>query len=134
MFGQGPRNCIGMRYALLALKIAFVFMLRKYRLVPCSKTTKEIEVNLSILSIYYLLFNKKGSKYWRNFTFFYLSCSDCQNKKEHCAMFSSVVKKMVVFCWSKLLMVIYIFLIIHVHAVPRALEVFKWKFIKNGNK
>jgi cytochrome P450 len=63
MFGQGPRNCIGMRYALLALKIAFVFMLRKYRLVPCSKTTKEIEVNLSILSIYYLLFNKKGSKY-----------------------------------------------------------------------
>jgi cytochrome P450 len=57
MFGQGPRNCIGMRYALLALKIAFVFMLRKYRLVPCSKTTKEIEVNHSFTVNFWL--NKK---------------------------------------------------------------------------
>jgi cytochrome P450 len=63
MFGQGPRNCIGMRYALLALKIAFVFMLRKYRLVPCSKTTKEIEVNLSFtVNIYYFWLNKRDSK------------------------------------------------------------------------
>ena len=52
MFGQGPRNCIGMRYALLAIKIALVFLLRKYRLVPSAKTTEEIEViSLTIIVI-----------------------------------------------------------------------------------
>ncbi len=132
MFGQGPRNCIGMRYALLALKIAFVFMLRKYRLVPCSKTTKEIEVNLSILSIYYLLLNKEGSKYW-HFCYF-LTCHvlTTKTKKSLIQCFRTFWKKIVFFCWSELLIVIYIFLILH--AVPRAWEVFKWKFIKNGNK
>jgi hypothetical protein len=61
MFGQGPRNCIGMRYALLALKVAVVFMLRKYRLVPCSKTTKEIEVIflLKCISLWRKIFYKK---------------------------------------------------------------------------
>lgn len=47
MFGQGPRNCIGMRYALLAIKAALVFLLRKYRLVPSAKTTDEIELSTS---------------------------------------------------------------------------------------
>ncbi|KAI8786626.1 cytochrome P450 3A7, partial [Biomphalaria glabrata] len=37
-FGQGPRNCIGMRLALMELKIAIAAVLQRYTLVPCSKT------------------------------------------------------------------------------------------------
>ena len=38
IFGQGPRNCIGMRYALLTLKIGIVYMLRSYRILRSPKT------------------------------------------------------------------------------------------------
>ena len=37
-FGQGPRSCIGMRFAILELKIGIVSMLKNHRLVKCSKT------------------------------------------------------------------------------------------------
>jgi len=40
-FGQGPRACPGTRYAFLAMKIFLVFVLSKYRVVPCEKTNKE---------------------------------------------------------------------------------------------
>ena len=43
IFGQGPRNCIGMRYAMLTLKIAVVFMLRKHRVVKSSNTPLVME-------------------------------------------------------------------------------------------
>ncbi len=39
-FGQGPRNCLGMRFALLQMKIALAKVLSKYRVVPCEKTVK----------------------------------------------------------------------------------------------
>jgi len=44
-FGQGPRNCIGMRYAMLVLKIGIVHMLRHYRVV---KGSDDMPVNLKI--------------------------------------------------------------------------------------
>ncbi|KAH9498365.1 Cytochrome P450 3A7 [Bulinus truncatus] len=37
-FGQGPRNCIGMRLAMVELKIAIAAVIQKFTLIPCSKT------------------------------------------------------------------------------------------------
>ena len=40
-FGQGPRNCIGKRYAMITMKIALVSILRRFRLVK-SENTKDV--------------------------------------------------------------------------------------------
>ena len=42
-FGWGPRNCVGMRFALLEAKIALIHVLRKYRFVRAADT--EVSVN-----------------------------------------------------------------------------------------
>ena len=41
-FGQGPRNCIGMRFALLNMKLALIKIISSYRIVTCDKTPKEM--------------------------------------------------------------------------------------------
>jgi len=42
-FGQGPRNCIGKRYAMISIKIALVFILRKFRLAKTNNTKDHIQ-------------------------------------------------------------------------------------------
>uniref|UniRef100_A0A1B0D2M6 Cytochrome P450 n=1 Tax=Phlebotomus papatasi TaxID=29031 RepID=A0A1B0D2M6_PHLPP len=39
-FGEGPRNCIGMRFGLLQTRIGIITMLTNYRLTVCQKTPK----------------------------------------------------------------------------------------------
>ena len=44
-FGQGPRACIGMRFAQLEAKMALATVLRKYTFKACPKTVDEIELD-----------------------------------------------------------------------------------------
>lgn len=46
-FGQGPRGCIGMRFALLEAKIALAAVLRKFKLVRSEKTKEPLEIDAS---------------------------------------------------------------------------------------
>ncbi|XP_064480651.1 cytochrome P450 3A6-like [Ornithodoros turicata] len=53
-FGAGPRNCIGMRFAQMELRLAIAKLLRKYRLQATENTEKdppEIEMNPLVLRI-----------------------------------------------------------------------------------
>ena len=44
-FGQGPRNCVGMRFAILQMKLALVALVNKFKLVPSAKTMPKLEVD-----------------------------------------------------------------------------------------
>ena len=42
-FGQGQRNCIGMRFAMMQVKIAIKKIVSNFRILPCEKTCSELE-------------------------------------------------------------------------------------------
>ncbi|XP_044754251.1 cytochrome P450 6k1-like [Coccinella septempunctata] len=42
-FGEGPRKCIGDRFALLSMKIAVFMFLKNYEITPCNKTEVPVE-------------------------------------------------------------------------------------------
>lgn len=44
-FGAGPRNCIGMRFALLTLKMAVVVLLQRYSFRTCKETLIPMELD-----------------------------------------------------------------------------------------
>nr|XP_020658074.1 cytochrome P450 3A29-like isoform X3 [Pogona vitticeps] len=44
-FGTGPRNCIGMRFALLVLKVAVVVLLQKFSFRTCEETPIPLELD-----------------------------------------------------------------------------------------
>ncbi|XP_060116516.1 cytochrome P450 3A40-like [Heteronotia binoei] len=44
-FGAGPRNCIGMRFALLLLKVALVVLLQRYSFRTCKETQVPLELD-----------------------------------------------------------------------------------------
>ncbi|TRY80860.1 hypothetical protein TCAL_07801 [Tigriopus californicus] len=41
-FGQGPRNCVGMRFALLQVKLSMIRLVAHYRVERCAKTVSEL--------------------------------------------------------------------------------------------
>uniref|UniRef100_A0A667Z9U9 unspecific monooxygenase n=1 Tax=Myripristis murdjan TaxID=586833 RepID=A0A667Z9U9_9TELE len=43
-FGAGPRNCIGMRFALLMMKLGLVEVLQNFSFVPCKETDIPLEL------------------------------------------------------------------------------------------
>ncbi|XP_043945196.1 cytochrome P450 3A9-like isoform X1 [Protopterus annectens] len=44
-FGTGPRNCIGMRFALLNVKLAITSILQNFTFVPCKETPIPLELD-----------------------------------------------------------------------------------------
>ncbi|XP_062397203.1 cytochrome P450 3A30-like isoform X2 [Sardina pilchardus] len=48
-FGLGPRNCIGMRFALISIKLAIVELLQRFTISTCAET--EIPVELDVLGL-----------------------------------------------------------------------------------
>lgn len=49
-FGQGPRNCIGLRFGVMQAKIGLAMLLKNYKFEPCSRSISPIEyVNDSLI-------------------------------------------------------------------------------------
>ena len=44
-FGQGPRACIGVRFAVLEIKMAFFSLISQFDITACPDTPKEILIN-----------------------------------------------------------------------------------------
>ncbi|CAL8285941.1 unnamed protein product [Arctogadus glacialis] len=45
-FGAGPRNCIGMRFALVMMKLAMVEILQKFSFAVCDQTEIPLEMDI----------------------------------------------------------------------------------------
>ncbi|CAO2630625.1 Cytochrome P450 3A11 [Lemmus lemmus] len=50
-FGNGPRNCLGMRFALMTMKLALIKALQNFSFQPCKET--QVRRKLSLLMMFY---------------------------------------------------------------------------------
>ena len=44
-FGQGPRGCVGMRFALMEAKLGLANIVRKFNLLPSDKTVEPLQLD-----------------------------------------------------------------------------------------
>ncbi|CAO2630642.1 Cytochrome P450 3A31, partial [Lemmus lemmus] len=44
-FGNGPRNCIGMRFALMTMKLAITKALQNFSFQPCKETKIPMKIS-----------------------------------------------------------------------------------------
>ena len=56
-FGYGPRNCIGMRFALMNMKLALTKVLQNFSFQPCKETQVRIKIISEIMLYRRHLFN-----------------------------------------------------------------------------
>ncbi|XP_062397180.1 cytochrome P450 3A27-like isoform X2 [Sardina pilchardus] len=50
-FGLGPRNCIGMRFALISMKLAIVELLQRFTISTCAETEIPVELESQLVLI-----------------------------------------------------------------------------------
>ena len=44
-FGEGPRSCVGMRFAKIEVKMTLIFMLQRLNILKCKKTQIPLKFN-----------------------------------------------------------------------------------------
>jgi len=60
-FGDGPRNCIGLRFGLMQTRVGLATILKNFELTPCSKSTNPLVLNPKSL-----ILAPTGSGLWLN--------------------------------------------------------------------
>ena len=91
-FGYGPRNCIGMRLAVLEAKMALIEILSKFR-IALAPETKASRINVTKLSISYKLLIPFSCKIMILF-----HCTACICSSPHLVMCNSFHVRTVLNC------------------------------------
>ena len=50
-FGAGPRNCVGLRFALMEAKIVLAKLIKKFLIVPCEETKVPLEITVTRIEV-----------------------------------------------------------------------------------